>query len=364
MPPSAAPCARARTLFFLVLLARACEALAQADPRDALIEDLQRRIEALEKRLEEKPAPPPPPAPAEAAKPPAAAAAPKPGASEQAGSEDENARALERSLVREGGLVLPKGTFEIEPRLQYTYRASEGLRIVTAGGAAQVAEQDIRRNDAEASLGLRVGLPAAFQAEVRMPYVWIHENRATSSLISESESASGLGDVELGLSKQFLADGPGRVGLLGSLTWKSVTGHQETGRLSPGTGFPQLQAALTAVKRQDPLVFFGTATYSRNYERERDGVQIDPGDGFGFRAGTLLAASPETSLRATFDMARTARTKVGGSDIPGSDTTAGVLEFGVATLLSRRTLLDVQLGIGITPDAPDYRLRLALPIRF
>src|SRR6185436_956662 len=101
MPPSAAPCARARTLLFLVLLARAFETLAQSDPRDALIEDLQRRIEALEKRLEEKPAPPPPPAPAEAAKPPAAAAAPKPGASEQAGSEDENARALERSLVRE-----------------------------------------------------------------------------------------------------------------------------------------------------------------------------------------------------------------------------------------------------------------------
>ena len=367
MPPSAARCVNPRAWLVLVLLALSGEAFAQADERDAVIDELRRRIEALEKRLEEKPAPSAP-QPPPAAQPPAPgaqpAAAPKPGASERAGNEDENARALERSLVREGGLVLPKGSFEIEPRLQYTYRASEGLSIVTAGGAAQIAQQDIKRDDIEASLGLRVGLPASFQAELRIPYVWLRENRATSSTVSDSESAKGLGDVELGLSKQFLADAPGRFGLLGSLNWKSVTGHQEVGQLSPGTGFPQLQAALTAVKRQDPLVFFGTATYSRNYERERNGVQIGPGDGFGFRAGALLAASPESSLRADFDMTRTARAKVGGNDLPGSDTTAGVLELGVSTLLSRRTLLDVQLGIGITPDAPDYRLRIALPIRF
>jgi hypothetical protein len=36
----------------------------------------------------------------------------------------------------------------------------------------------------------------------------------------------------------------------------------------------------------------------------------------------------------------------------------------VAKLLTRRTLLDVHLGIGLTPDAPDFRLRLSLPIRF
>jgi hypothetical protein len=264
-------------------------------------------------------------------------------------------------LVREGGLVLPRGAIEVEPRLEYTYRGSEGLGIVSVAPPL-VAQQDVRRNELEASLGIRVGLPASFQAEIRMPYKWLDENRVTSGMVTESGSVSGWGDFEVGLSKQLVADRRG--GLLGSLLWKSVTGKHELDRLSPGSGFPQLQGALTAVKREDPLVFFTTASYTRTFERERSGSDVDPGDAVGLRAGALLAASPETSLRTAFDLSRVGRTRVGGADVPGSDATVGVVELGLATLLTRRTLLDIHLGIGVTPDAPDFRIRLALPVRF
>jgi len=33
-------------------------------------------------------------------------------------------------------------------------------------------------------------------------------------------------------------------------------------------------------------------------------------------------------------------------------------------LLTAKTLVDLSLGIGITPDAPDFRIGLSLPIRF
>jgi hypothetical protein len=360
MPLFAAPCVKARSLFVIPLLALAHDANAQADERDALIQDLRQRVEALEKKLEEKSAPPPPtvapPPPA-----PRPVVPPKPTASEAAGQEDEGARALERTLVREGGLVLPRGAIEVEPRLEYTYRGSEGLNIATVAGVAEIAE--VRRNEFEASLGIRIGLPASFQAEVRVPYVWLDENRAAAAL-SETESRSGWGDLELSLAKQLLVERRGGFGLLGSLNWKSVSGHHESGRLSPGSGFPQLQAALTAVKREDPLVFFGVASYTRIFERERSGIDIDPGDAITLKAGTLLAASPETSLRAAFELSRFSRTKNDGADVPGSDATAGILELGLATLITRRTLLDVNLGIGVTADAPDFRLRVALPIRF
>jgi hypothetical protein len=205
MPSCVALCADPRPLIALLALLLASEAFPQTDrpqtdtqtdrqqtdPRDAIIEDLRRRMETLEKRLEEKPAAPPPSPAPPSPKPP-----PKPTASEHAGQEDESARALERSLVREGGLVLPKGALEVEPRLQYAYRGAARLRIVTTGGVAQVAEQDVTRDQLEASLGLRVGLPALFQVELRLPYVWVHENRATSSTLSESERASGWGDLE------------------------------------------------------------------------------------------------------------------------------------------------------------------------
>src|SRR5688572_746659 len=98
MPSCVALCAEPRTLIALLALLLASEAFpqtetsAQTDTRDARMEELRRRIELLEKRLDEKPAPPPPPATAPAP-------APKPAASEEAGREDEGARALERTLV-------------------------------------------------------------------------------------------------------------------------------------------------------------------------------------------------------------------------------------------------------------------------
>src|SRR5687767_1149598 len=136
MPLCVARCADPRTLIALLALVLASEAYPQSDTppqtdtppktegRDALIDELRRRIELLEKRLEEKSAAPPPVPP-----PPAAAPTqvPKPTASEEAGREDEGARALERTLVRTGGLVLPKGAYEFEPRLQYSYRGRQGL---------------------------------------------------------------------------------------------------------------------------------------------------------------------------------------------------------------------------------------------
>jgi Putative MetA-pathway of phenol degradation len=358
MPLSATRCAKAQFLSVVVLLALSGEVVAQADERDTLIQDLRQRLETLEKKLGDKPAAPPPPA----AAPRQPAAAPAPSASEEAGREDEGGRALERTLVREGGLVLPRGVFEVEPRFQYTHRATQGLNVATLGGFAQVAQQDLRRNDLEASVAVRAGLPASFQFEARLPYVWSEQNRATASAVSESERVSGWGDLELGVTKQLATARGG--GLLGSLVWKTISGENEPGRLSPGSGFPQLQAALTYVTREDPLVFFVSPSYSWVVKRDRNGTEVDPGDAIGVRAGALLAASPETSLRAAFDLSFAGRTRIGGTSVPGSDTTTGILELGFAKLLTRRTLLDVQLGIGVTPDAPDFRLRLALPIRF
>jgi hypothetical protein len=40
------------------------------------------------------------------------------------------------------------------------------------------------------------------------------------------------------------------------------------------------------------------------------------------------------------------------------------LELGAASLLTRWSLLDFQLGIGVTPDSPRFRIAVALPVRF
>jgi hypothetical protein len=357
----AAHCVDFRFTLAVLAFAVAADAGAQADSRDVIIEQLQRRIELLERRLEEKPAPPVAPTPPSVAKP--APPPPKPTASEQAGAEDEGGRALERTLVREGGLVLPPGGREVEPRLQYSYRSFQGLRIVTVGGVVQVAERDEKRDELEASLGVRYGLPNGLQAEARIPYLAISEDLTTGT-DSERRSTSGPGDLELGLTKQLSRERAARPSLLASLLWRVPTGRHNLGQPSPGGGFHHLQAGVTAVKRQDPLVFFGTLSYTAVLERSREGAEVDPGDVVGMRFGGLLAASPETSLRAGFELSRARRTKVNDASLAGSESTIGMLQIGIATLLSSKTLFDLQLDVGLTNDAPDFRLRISLPTRF
>ncbi|MFL6581872.1 MAG: transporter [Burkholderiales bacterium] len=365
-----------RAALLLACLAHSALVCAQADPaeemqrqleqRDQLIQDLQRRVETLEQKLQGQT----PDTRAAAANPAGATAAPpaspSPDQPESSGAvEDETARALERTLVREGGLVLAPGVFEVEPGLLYTFRGSRGLGLVSLPSGAQIADHDLKQDRLEAIATLRAGLPWGTQAEIRMPYVWTREEASTAALgLSQTNQHSAWGDVQLQLTKQLVNEHGRMPALLASVNWKPDTGEFELGRLSAGYGFPSIQAGLTAVKRQDPLVFFGSISYIGYQSHNYNGNDIEPGDGVGLRFGAILAASPDTSLRAALDLSRYGNTRLNGASVPGSELVVGVLELGMSTLLSAKTLIDLSLGIGITTDAPDFRIGLSLPIRF
>lgn len=281
-----------------------------------------------------------------------------------ASAPEEGERALERALTRQSVFVLPRGAYELEPGIEYSYRAAEGLEIVNTSGVPQVARQDVKRDRLETRLTLRAGLPYQSHVEIRVPYVLLRTDRSTADQFEQTSHETGWGDVQLAFTKQLAEERPGRPGLLASVTWRAPTGEFRLGEPSKGSGFHALQGALTLVKRQDPLVFFGTASYTSVLERSHEGAEIDPGDPIGLELGTVLAASPRTAIRGGFELSRGGRTRINGVAIPGSDPAIATLQFGLAALLSRRSLLDIQLSVGITPDAPDFALAVSVPLRF
>lgn len=341
----------------------ALSAEQQLQARDALIADLQQRLQALEQRLGVAPTETlPNSGRASGSAPEVAVASPPP---QDAGADDDATRALERALVREGGFVLAPGAMEIEPRLQHSYNGSRGLGVVAPEGIALVAERNSHRHQTQASLALRYGLPRATQVELRVPYVLRREGNTAPGLgLEQTQRTHGWGDVDIQLSKLLMTEQGARPALLGSLSWQAATGRFEASQLSPGGGFPSLQAGLTAVKRQDPMVFFGGVNLSRYGARAGEAGRLAPGNGVGMRVGALLAASPDTSLRASLDLSRNGRSRLNGAALPGTDTLNGVLELGLSSVVSRRVAVDLSLGVGITPDAPDFRLGIAFPIRF
>lgn len=280
--------------------------------RDAEIERLQRRIETLEKD---------PQAPADA--------------------DDEMNRALERTLVRQGGLLLRAGTHEIESQISYAHWDKSRSSL---------------RNVSEAAVSFRTGLGWESQFHLRVPYVHVR---------TSAGSATSVGDIDFSLSRQLTQDRGSWPGVIASLAWVSRSGQDGfDGKVPTGGGFDVAQLGLTAVKRHDPLVFYGGLSYASPRSREIFGIQVAPGDTTGVRLGSILAASPYTSVNVGLNLGFVSATRLNGQRVPESDTVAGTLQIGFGTILTRGMILNVSGDFRVTGNVPDFRLTATLPIRF
>lgn len=373
------PAALIAALFAAPLPSAAAEApttrqlLDKIEQRDALIDDLQRRVRELENRAA-RPAPaptppsaaapgpsssPPPPGPAPAARPKAAAAAP--GQFEV--DEEAAQRALERTLVITGALLLPYGQFEVQPGFLYTRSQNDFPALVRAGNGTVAAAVDSRADAIGGNVFMRLGLPLDSQLEFYVPYQSIDREvvvRQGGTVLSDDDNrGTGFGDIRLGLAKTLLREKHWWPDVIARFTWDSDTG-QTPSRVALGSGFDELQGSVTLTKRQDPLVFIGSVAYQSAFEK-RD---IRPGDVLSFSLGAVLAASPETSLRVVLSQNFIDRVEVNGNALKGTDRVSSTLNFGASSILGRGLFLDFTAGIGLTKDSPDYTVGVSLAKRF
>lgn len=337
-----------------------------AAEKDMLIGELMRRVDALERRIGtgQAPAPPSMQSQATSAEPPFSTVRPESRSAQQA-VDDESSRALERTLVREGGLLLPKGTFELEPRLAFDHRSASALQLANVNGTAQLGQETARRELAELGLGLRMGLGSGTQFDIDIPYAHLNSESVIPGVRNLNLSRSGFGNVELGISKQLWDEGSGRPAALANVRYgfKADTGNPADAD-SLASRFSRIQAGLTLVKRLDPIVLFGAFGYLHQFARTIDGVDTDPGNAISFKAGSLLALNPESSMRFAFEVARNAEVKINGVTAPGTQQTAALLSLGYSFVLTPHTLLGIELGAGLTKDAPDFRMMVSLPVKF
>ena len=332
--------------------------------KDRLIADLLKRVEALERKLADVPAETTTAAPAAVSRtpPPAAPAVPHPAG--EPVDEQDMERALERALVRQGGLVLPPMSFELEPRLSTEYDSDSSLQLINTGGQLQVAWQDLERSRNEASLALRVGLPGRSQLDIVQPFAYNHERRTDSLGNEDRRSSSGRGNLEIGLTKELLDESSRIPGTLVAVRWIEAGDADDFGSpTAVSSSFGAWQGSVTLIKRHDPMVFFGSLSHSFNKSRTLGGAHIDPGDSTGLTLGSILAVSPSTSLRFDVEMTRSEDIAINGQDIAGSSAVVAMFNTGFSFALSPRVLLGIEAGIGLTERAPDFRFEVSLPIR-
>jgi hypothetical protein len=365
--------------------------------RDSVIANLLQRVEQLERRivltaaqLDQAVAGAAPPRPGIGFEPEApAGGAPEPAPEPEAPSTEQVAaaseeqpapaaapgqfevdpdavdRALERTLVETGVLLLPLGQAQMEPSFSYTRDVIDTPTFVTENGTTFVGEQQVRRNEFTSGQNLRVGLPFDAQAEISVPYRYVDQSTVTKVGFGERNKSSGsgygFGDISVGLAKTLLRENGGWwPDLVGRVRWDTDTGKSSDGDVPLGGGFNEIAGSLSAVKRQDPLAFVAGVSYERAFEHNN----VRPGDELGFSVGTVLAASPETSLSLSFSQNFSNEVEVDGRGVDGSDGVDGVLSIGAASILGRGLFVNTSVDIGVTDDAPDYAIRASVPIRF
>jgi len=357
--------------------------------RDAVIRNLVQRVESLERRIgaadaarassaaamtrhapRSRSAAPPPQTevaalePEEPSERPAMPAKRSAGPTQQARanppapgqfevSEDDAERALERTLVATGNLLVPSGFAEVEPLFGYTRRETPNLVLFNQN-----------RNEFTWALDARLGLPWESQFEIALPYNLVNQ-QLTNVFVAPPQqvfdrSGTAAGDVTVGLAKTFVHESGWVPDLLGRITYEAPTGPLNVNQVPMPSGQSKLSLAGTALKRQDPLVFTGTAGYTKAFQANH----VTPGDQINFQTGAFLATSPETTLRAVLQQNFLQDTTVDNVTLKGSNSAQSILTFGASSILGRGFLADLQVGVGLTNSAPKYSVILSSTYRF
>jgi hypothetical protein len=382
------------------------ELLKRLEERDVVIEDLMRRVDELEHRNASpavrspsavnghakgavpvavrpipKPSTPAAPKLTAQAEPqgPTAPTDQAPAASERESSDrpqsqpapgqftiDEQAaeRALERTLVATGALLVPFGQAEVQPTFNYTRQEQDVPAQVQVGTSVSFPTEKVKRNELTGTLDLRGGLPWDSQLEFSFPYNYAQQQNilqlGSSERQTKDRSGSALGELSVGLAKTVVRESGWRPDLIARVTYGSNLGQKRSNGVPLNGGINEVIGEIDLLKRQDPLAFVASGFYNKTFQDNG----FKPGDEFGATLGAFLAASPETSLRFQLQQTFVDDLKLKHRVINDSNQVQSLMIIGASSVLGRGVLLDVSGGIGLTSDAPDYFVQVALPIRF
>jgi hypothetical protein len=260
--------------------------------------------------------------------------------------------ALEQALGAKGLELLPTGSFRVTPALTFS---------VAGSGASRIDTQSL-------SVAVDAGLPWGMMASARVPYL---------RRDADFGSNRGTGDVSLSLSKRFINESEGMPSLIGRLDYVHNNGRDAFEAIPIGGGFRTLGFSLSAVKRLDPLVVYGTVSYAHSKPEDASvrasnattvfQGRIAPGNSTGLSGGVSLAATPDISLDAglAFNFFRDTRfSPAAGTSFAATRHSEGYLTLGTGFVIMKNLFLTLNAAAGVTSEANKFIFSVALPYRF
>ncbi|MFZ5790968.1 MAG: hypothetical protein ACOY3L_09740 [Pseudomonadota bacterium] len=294
----------------------------------------------------------------------------------------------EQLLLERGGVLLPEGTLQLEPSLEYTHISSNqvsisGFTIFDAIVIGNISVDELNRDIVTAAATARYGLTDRIQVEARVPFVYRQDStlfgKGTADQIEVTHDGYGIGDVEFSSSYQPIIGSGGALPdvILRSkvrlptgksafdIDTESVGTNRTVLKEAPtGSGFYGVGVGATFVWRVDPVVFFSGGNITVNLPRSYNVGDVDPGDVFEFFGGVNVSLSELVSINLSFDDQITSITTVDGDAVTGTSTNDARLILGTAVGVGGNTTLTFNASAGLTSESPDFAFTIALPITF
>ncbi|KVT04053.1 hypothetical protein [Burkholderia ubonensis] len=323
------------------------------------------------------------------------AAEPTRTAAEEAVAQREHAPLFEHKLTIDWGI---SDTYYDRRQLQLS-----GFLALDAIFLGNLNLGQTKSHQLMSDVDVRYGLTERISVDADVPYMYRTSTfmnggagGAANTLSDTSVNSHALGDVNFGLYYQFVKEHGSVPDIVGSLRVKAPTGTSPFGikllqadpnntnlvapsKLPTGTGFWSITAGVSVLKTYDPVVLFGSVSYTYNVARSFSDIssvvgQTQPakvklGDIVQFGGGVALAFSERDSASIAYTMAiePSTRTQAPGSSwqrVPGSQTTASTLGFGLNHVFNKHLTMNASVAIGLTPDAPNFVVGLRFPYTF
>ncbi len=187
-----------------------------------------------------------------------------------------------------------------------------------------------------------------------------------------------IGDVSFTMRWQPLAYVPGKPSITLFSTFKTKTGESPyeidlNRQLSSGSGYYSLSGGLSTSKVIDPVVLFGSLSVTYNFEEDdlnqvrgaRLLEKVEPGFSVSLSGGYSYSLSYDTSVSTSVQLSYSDETKLNfndGSSAKAQDQISSILNISLGTRISEKTILNTNVGFGLTEDSPDVLVGFSLPI--
>ncbi|WP_067561527.1 transporter [Halofilum ochraceum] len=298
----------------------------------------------------------------------------------------------QHALFGEDLTIEPSITWTHSDRNQLTLSGFLALDAIFLGN---ISVDRIARDTIQPEVAMRYDLTDRFQFQLAVPYVFRQANYESTNqegdlTLEETVSDDDIGDTRMRLFYRWLDETQNQPDVVLNLGVTAPTGTDPFGiptasrgdglltfpeELPTGNGVWTVSLGASILKTYDPAIVFASFGADVRLKEEFDDIsaqsgdqpgEIDLGDSFRFGLGTAFALNRDLSLSFSLDQKFTSPTeqKLEGQasqEITGSDSVSSVLNLGATLNLGPDRSLTTNVGFGLTDDAPDVSLRMAMP---